>query len=73
MHDNLNYMGGRTRKGSSPKDLVPANLSSQITFRLSPSDADALRALAKSVGLGQSTLCRRIVEEYLREHAGRYR
>jgi len=43
------------------------NLSVQITFRLTESEAMALKALADKASIGHASLCRRIVQEYLRE------
>ncbi len=44
-----------------------------VCFRLRDADHDALLALAERAGVGHSTLARRIVEHYIKEHAPRNR
>lgn len=44
-----------------------------ISFRLTDADHDALLALAERAGVGHSTLARRVVEHYIREHSARRR
>jgi hypothetical protein len=55
----------------SPEELKPRNSRNLITFRLNDDDDAALRTLAERVGLGPSTLARRVIEHYVREHAPR--
>jgi len=49
----------------------PKKKRSPITFRLSPVDEVALHTLATSVDLGASAFARRIVENYIQQHAPR--
>jgi hypothetical protein len=44
---------------------------SPITFRLAEADERALRALAVRAKMGSSALARRIVENYIQDHAHR--
>lgn len=55
----------------SPEELKPRNSRRLITFRLNDDDDAALRALAARAQLGPSTLVRRVIEHYVREHASR--
>lgn len=59
-------VGGRKPKYVTPRALRRVALTEQLTFRLCEADAERLRAMATAGGLGQSTLVRRIVEEYVR-------
>jgi hypothetical protein len=60
---------GRTRTPSPETLGRSANARQPVCFRLRDADHVALVALAKRAGVGHSTLCRRIVEHYIREHA----
>lgn len=51
--------------GEPPREVV--------TFRLGPAEFVALRELAERAGLGHATLCRRVIEEYVAQHARRRR
>jgi hypothetical protein len=52
---------------------IPKKKRSPITFRLSEVHEAALHTLAESVDLGPSALARRIVENYIEQHAPRTR
>lgn len=65
-------MGQKRTPG--PEALGRAMYARQpVCFRLRDADHDALLALAERAGVGHSTLARRIVEHYIKEHAPRNR
>lgn len=49
------------------------NLSKLVTFRLTEAEWAALRALADEFDIGHASLCRRIVQQYLRENTPKRR
>lgn len=49
----------------------PKPVRSPITFRLTEADERALHALAVRAKMGASALARRIVENYIQDHARR--
>lgn len=55
----------------SPAELKPKPKTSYspITFRLNDDEYEGLLKLAADAGMGHSTLVRRIVETYVRDHA----
>jgi hypothetical protein len=64
------------RKTPPPEALGAAsrvNTRSPVTFRLTDQDRDRFLDLATRAGLGESTLARRIIEDYINEHAPRGR
>lgn len=70
---HLSYM-------AAPRTPKPAELArttrqhpTPVSFRLSTEDHNALVSLAERAHVGHSTLARRIVEHYIREHAPRNR
>ena len=56
-----------------PEQLTAKQRRTQrlITFRLNGDEDTLLRAIAEAADIGPSTLARRIVEHYVREHAPR--
>jgi hypothetical protein len=61
----------KAHPSDSPKDLVPPREEPRgvmISFRLKPSDAKALQALADEAECGHTTLARLIVEKYIADH-----
>lgn len=62
------------KKTPGPESLGRAmNARQPVCFRLGDADHDALLTLAERAGVGHSTLARRIVEHYIKEHAPRKR
>lgn len=56
----------------SPEQLRRPQTSRRlITFRLNDDADQILRLLAQRAGLGPSTLARRVIEHYVRDHAPR--
>ncbi len=73
MYDTMVYMARpRTPR---PEVLGKPRVMSRrvVTFRLHDADHDALLGLAGRAGIGHSALARRIVENYITEHAPRNR
>lgn len=59
-------------RGLPPPEALrngPPKKHSPITFRLDPEDLTKLHGLAERAGIGHTSLVRRIVEHYIREHA----
>jgi hypothetical protein len=52
-----------------PRALVKPSRSVMINLRLRAPEAARLHRLAKSAGVGHSTLARLIIERYLQDHA----
>lgn len=60
------------RQMPPPEELKrPRATRNPINFRLNDDDWEALHALAARADTGPSSLARRIVEHYIREHAPR--
>lgn len=61
----------RWRPTPGPESLAQPTQATPVSFRLSEPYHDALLILARRARVGHSTLARRIVEHYIKEHAPR--
>lgn len=62
------------KRTPTPEELARLGGSRRtVTFRIDEVDHAALVTIAKRAGIGHATLCRRVVEAYIREHAPKRR
>ncbi|MBI2894483.1 MAG: hypothetical protein HYY06_13105 [Deltaproteobacteria bacterium] len=66
-------MTAKPRAKDAPERLAPPHRRILLSVRLTPENADALRALAGRAGVGPSTMARLIVERYIADHLSRSR